>query len=199
MLRAISSLEMFTLIARNVCTRMVEEGAIAVIFHLFATCNRSTPHQRIVGHGLRTLTNLCKLAGLRAPLCEQQGALAALVDLAQGYRDKKEHKLLWDVLQLLCELVLRGPAEWREKIAGSSKSQDCVKRLDSLHGLLERASVKENGPANAKGKAAPPPKSKAAPGAKPVNPKGNAAKKEIDLSAKCVGALKAILNMLSAK
>ena len=49
-LKSISSLEMFALISPVVCRRMVDEGAVPVLFKLLTTCNRSAPHQKIVGH-----------------------------------------------------------------------------------------------------------------------------------------------------
>ena len=205
-LRAVSSLEMFTMIARNVCVRMVDEGAIPVLFGLLASCNSSVPHQKIIGHGLRALTNIAKLANLRAPICEQPGSLSTLIDLAQGYRDKAAHTRLWDVLQLLCELVLRGPAEWKAKVVTSRKGAELLKRLDGLHGLLSRAALKEGGPTanSAAGSrrtstvpTKPPPAKggavakggAAAKGGAPV--KGKAA--PMELAPKCIGALKALL------
>ena len=57
-MRAVASLEMFTLIARPVCERMVAEGAVPAIYEVISTCNRSEPHQKVVGLALRTLRNL---------------------------------------------------------------------------------------------------------------------------------------------
>ena len=166
-----------------------------VLFQLLATCNRSTPHQKIVGHGLRALTNIAKLAELRAPLCEQPGCLTTLVDLAQGYRDKTTHKMLWDVMQLLCELVLRGPASWRAKIVASSKGADCVKRLDGLHGLLSRAVLKEGGNTAT---AAAKPGGKKAPAAKAKGAAAIAAQVDFTPRApECIRALKAVLAALA--
>jgi abnormal spindle-like microcephaly-associated protein len=206
-LRAVSSLEMFTLIARNVCLQMVERGAVPVVFTLLATCNRSTPHQKIVGHGLRALTNMAKLASLQAELCAQPKSLTTLVDLAQGYRDKASHELMWNVLQLLCELVLRGPASWRDKLIASSTGADVIKRLEALHGLLARAVLKEGGNTPAAGgprraSAAPSAASKAKAGGKVApNKVGGAAGASgkvaaVELAPKCVGALKAVLTAL---
>ena len=164
-LRAVASLEMFTLIARNVCERMVDEGAVPVLFHLLATSNRSVPSQKVVGHGLRALLNIARCqradtgaaaaaasassapasaapSSLCAAICAQPDGLVVLVDLAQGaYRDKANHGQLWDVLALLHELVLRGPAEWRESIA--SGHAECLKRLASVHALLARSAPKD--------------------------------------------------------
>lgn len=62
-LRAISSLEMFSLISEVVCLRMVVEGAVPVLFKLLTTCNRSTPHQKIVSHVRRAqLSAVCVAA-----------------------------------------------------------------------------------------------------------------------------------------
>ena len=163
-----------------------------VLFQLLATCNRSTPHQKIVGHGLRALTNIAKLAELRPPLCEQPECLTTLVDLAQGCRDKTTHKMLWDVMQLLCELVLRGPASWRTKVAASTKGSDCAKRLDGLHGLLSRALLKESG--NTATTTPKPAVKKAPAAAKPTGKtKGTAASvAQMELAPRCIGALKAV-------
>ena len=156
-LRAVSSLEMFTLIAPNVCERMVAEGAVPVLFHFLSTSNRSVPSQKMVGHGLRALLNIAKLPNLREALCaqaESTNCLAVLVELAQGYyRDKAHHAHLWDVLALLAELLLRGPADWRKRVLSRKDGAECVKRLESVLALLSRAALKEGGANQARGAA----------------------------------------------
>ena len=160
---------MFTLIAPYVCERMVGEGAVPQLFHLLATCNRSAPHQKIVGHGLRALLNIAKHAPLREALYARPDALPILVELVQGnYRDKACHGLLWDALAIVAELVLRGSDAWTQQL--TTKSADCVKRIESVHALLSRQEA-----AAAKGgasKSGPPATLKAATlkGAKPPPP-----------------------------
>ena len=215
-LRAVSSLEMFTLISPYVCERMVKEGAVPVLFTLLATCNRSTPHQKIVAHGLRTLTSIAKLSHLREAVCRQPKALSTLVELVQGYRDKTHHGLLWDALAVLRELVLRGPPEWREQLRTKA---DFFKRLESVHALLTRSTAKENeasktqrggsttkpsttalksaGTAAARGAPATRgvPAAKGAATAKGVTAlaaKGPT-KGTVDLTSQCMGALKALI------
>merc|ERR1712224_946423 len=89
------------------------------------------PHLKIVGHGLRALVNIARLAGRRAELCAQPGSLATLVDLVQANRDKAAHGLLWDVLHLLSELVRSGSS------AEHVKGADYVRRLESVLRRLE--------------------------------------------------------------
>ena len=184
-LRAVSSLEMFTLIAPNVCERMVAEGAVPVLFHFLSTSNRSVPSQKMVGHGLRALLNIAKLPNLREALCaqaESTNCLAVLVELAQGYyRDKAHHAHLWDVLALLAELLLRGPADWRKRVLSRKDGAECVKRLESVLALLSRgAQGGRRQPARPAGAAAA--KKGAAAAAK-----GGAG---AELAPKCIGCLR---------
>ena len=98
-------------------------------------------------------------------------------------------------MQLLCELVLRGPASWRAKIVASSKGADCVKRLDGLHGLLSRAVLKEGGNTAT---AAAKPGGKKAPAAKAKGAAAIAAQVDFTPRApECIRALKAVLAALA--
>ena len=202
-LRAVSSLEMFTLIAPHVCERMVAEGATPKLFLLLATCNRSAPHQKIVGHGLRALLNIGRHDTLRPALCEHADAVPILVELLQAnYRDKASHALLWDATALLAELVLKDPTggEWRATVA--ERAADCVKRIESVHALLCRQEAASSAKASAAGKP-PPPRGKPplrasnAPSKGPA-PKGAAAPKSapLELASKVVVSLKAVLSAL---
>jgi len=82
-MRAVASLEMFTLIARPVCERMVAEGAVPAIYEVISTCNRSEPHQKVVGLALRTLRNLAAHPALLGALwCDP--TTGAVDEAAQG-------------------------------------------------------------------------------------------------------------------
>ena len=83
-LRAVSSLEMFSLISPVVCSRMVVEGAVPVLFTLLTTCNRSAPHQKIVSHALHVMLNVARHPKLLPALWRQQDALPVLVELLQA-------------------------------------------------------------------------------------------------------------------
>ena len=77
---------MFSLISPVVCSRMVTEGALPVLFKLVSTCNRSAPHQKIVSHALRVMLCIGRHAPLLPALWEQPEALSVLVELLQGYK-----------------------------------------------------------------------------------------------------------------
>ena len=84
-MRAVSSLEMFTLIAPYVCERMVAEGAVHVLLDSFARSNRSPPHLKVIGHGLRALLNIAKHEALRPSLHEHPDVVPALTDLWKSF------------------------------------------------------------------------------------------------------------------
>ena len=68
---------------------MVDEGCVEVIYKLLVSCNRSTPHQKIVRHALRCLANISKHPRLLPALIEHPSALGVLVDLSVGYRENE--------------------------------------------------------------------------------------------------------------
>ena len=103
---------MFTLVSRRVRESMLESASLSVMFHLFATCNRSAPHQRVVGHALRTLAQLggarrgkkAAAVGDARKECDprlwtEPKPVLALVDLVQSYREHPA--LLSDALDAL--------------------------------------------------------------------------------------------------
>jgi hypothetical protein len=215
-LRAVSSLEMFTLIAPYVCERMVAEGAVPVLFKFFKTANSSVPSKKAVGHGLRALRNITTHPQLRAALCEQPNALSVLADLIMNnYREKANHTLLWDTLSLLTSLMCDGPSTWRQQTRARKEGNECIKRLEGVLNMLSRTALKEGGPngrpsmgpgakgamgAAASRRPAPAARTaaagrKAAPTAGKAAAAGGKAKVTgpVDLAPKCIGLLKAIL------
>ena len=131
-LKAVSSLEMFTLIARHVCELMVGAGALPVIHKLLATCNRSAPHQAIVQKGLRTLRNIGRHPQLAADIGAVDGLPAVLIEIAQGKRDKPEE--LFDALRCV-EIILSN----QEVCVNVATTQpELTKRIGSILSLLQR-------------------------------------------------------------
>ena len=44
------------------CERMVEDGAVAIIYSLMKSCNRSLPHMEIIKYSVNILLNLAKVS-----------------------------------------------------------------------------------------------------------------------------------------
>ena len=212
-LRAVASLEMFTLIAKNVCERMVAEGAVPVLFNLLSTSNRSVPSQKIVGHGLRALLNIAKCDPRLCEALTQQkdpDALVVLVDLAYGaHRDKANHGKLWDALALLSQLLTTGPASYRTQLAKgqANGSAECTKRLEFCLTRLQAAAPKDatntrgaatGAATGARGSAAAPAARKAA--VAPAVRAGRVGAKAVvsaeELGPKCIGSLRTILTAM---
>ena len=125
-LRAVASLEMFTLIAEHVCALMVLEGAVSVIFKLIRDCNRSTPHLKVVGHALRVLRNIGRHPRLLASISQQTGAAVAVAKLAWDFREKPD--LLSHTINVLEMLLLPSPLP----VELAKQAPECKKKLESV-------------------------------------------------------------------
>jgi len=136
-MRAVSSLEMFTLIAPYVCERMAAEGAVPVLFTLMKRSNRSVPHLKVVGHGLRALLNIAAHTDFRYALYAQPDLVPTLTELLQAnYSKSASHGLLWDATALLAHITLNAPDGWAETVVRAHA--ECLKRLESVHAMLLR-------------------------------------------------------------
>jgi hypothetical protein len=137
-LRAVASLEMFTLIAEHVCALMVLEGAVNVIFKLIRDCNRSTPHLKVVGHALRVLHNIGRHPRLLTSISQQTGAAVAVAKLAWDFREKPD--LLSHTINVLEMLLL--PSELPVELA--KQLAECKKKLESV--IAKASAVKTVAP-----------------------------------------------------
>ena len=138
-LKSIATLELFTMVSKQVCERMIVEGSVPVIVKLLRTCNRSVPHQKAVGHALRVLCNVGKYKHLMESLWKMPDVVTTVLELAMSFR---EHELLlFDSLSVLNILIVKAPKSRRVEI--SNNMPESLKRLQSLYHLLGRKNTQK--------------------------------------------------------
>ncbi|KAI8483826.1 hypothetical protein Bbelb_384840 [Branchiostoma belcheri] len=89
-LDALRSLEVVTRLSSVCCDRLVQGGAVQVIYTLIQSCNRSLPCQEIIKYSISILLNLAKNPDTVAAAVVQEGGVETLVSLMAIYREKDD-------------------------------------------------------------------------------------------------------------
>ncbi|XP_068176408.1 abnormal spindle-like microcephaly-associated protein [Antennarius striatus] len=92
-LEALKNLETATRLSPECCERLVESGAIDVIFTLIRCCNRSVPCMDVITFSIQILLNLSKYHKTTAAVYSVENSVETLLDLLQRYREKAGDKV----------------------------------------------------------------------------------------------------------
>ena len=136
--RAAVTLEVSTKMSHVCAKRFVEKGAVAIIYRLIRSCNRSEPHRAVLSHALNVLRQVSSyeiLLNIFSPSREYR--IETLVELLQTFRDQPIR--LRQILFLIAD-VCKDEAF----IANLSKNKDLMKRLNGVLRLLKRKTKSEN-------------------------------------------------------
>eukprot|EP00943_MAST-04B_sp_MAST-4B-sp1_P006218 g6218.t1 len=136
--RAAVTLEVSTKMSHVCAKRFVEKGAVAIIYRLIRSCNRSEPHRAVLSHALNVLRQVSSyeiLLDIFSPSREYR--IETLVELLQTFRDQPIR--LRQILFLIAD-VCKDEAF----IANLSKNKDLMKRLNGILRLLKRKTKSEN-------------------------------------------------------
>ena len=99
-LQAVKELDAVTRLSASCCEQMVaDRSAVAIVFQLVRSCNRSTPHMAVLRHGLNILVHLARCKSTRQVVFGERDSLATAVELLQMYRDQA------DIFQTACKLL----------------------------------------------------------------------------------------------
>jgi abnormal spindle-like microcephaly-associated protein len=132
LMQACNTLSLATLVSYDVADRLVQEGALAHLFRLIRSCNRSTPHMELIKLALEVLENVARQSAYAATLVEDPTSVEVLVDLMQMYRDKE--MLFRRTVAVLLAVCIRS-VECRAILAAHVAQ---VKRMETVHALVDR-------------------------------------------------------------
>jgi abnormal spindle-like microcephaly-associated protein len=136
--RAAVTLEISTKISHVCAKRFVQKGAVAIIYRLIRSCNRSQPHRAVLSHALNVLRQVSPFETVLNNFSpSKKYRMETLVELLQTFRT--EHIRIRQILHLIADVC-------KDKVFLSelSKSKDIIKRLSSILKLLKRKAKAEN-------------------------------------------------------
>ncbi|XP_035683098.1 abnormal spindle-like microcephaly-associated protein homolog isoform X2 [Branchiostoma floridae] len=131
-LDALRSMEVVTRLSAVCCERLVQGGAVQVIYTLIQSCNRSLPCQEIIKYSISILLNLAKNPATVAAAVVQEGGVETLVSLMAIYREKDD--VIFGQTCLLLTLFCNNAAYQKEVLNMPSVTQ----KLQSLYRLVKR-------------------------------------------------------------
>ncbi|XP_068930575.1 abnormal spindle-like microcephaly-associated protein isoform X1 [Petaurus breviceps papuanus] len=92
-LEALKHLEVVTRLSPLCCENMAQSGAIAKIFVLILSCNRSIPCMEIITYAVQVLLNVAKYEKTAPAVYEIENCIDTLLELLQTYREKSGDKV----------------------------------------------------------------------------------------------------------
>ncbi|XP_021053288.1 abnormal spindle-like microcephaly-associated protein [Mus pahari] len=87
-LDALKHLEVVTRLSPLCCENMAESGAVATIFVVIRSCNRSVPCMEVVGYAVQVLLNVAKYDKTISAIYKAENCVDTLLELLQVYREK---------------------------------------------------------------------------------------------------------------
>ncbi|XP_043820352.1 abnormal spindle-like microcephaly-associated protein [Dromiciops gliroides] len=92
-LEALKHLEVVTRLSPLCCENMAQSGAIAKIFVLILSCNRSIPCMEVITYAVQVLLNVAKYERTAPAVYEVENCIDTLLELLQTYREKSGDKV----------------------------------------------------------------------------------------------------------
>ncbi|XP_074076994.1 abnormal spindle-like microcephaly-associated protein [Macrotis lagotis] len=92
-LEALKHLEVVTRLSPLCCENMAQSGAIAKIFVLILSCNRSIPCMEVITYAVQVLLNVAKYEKTAPSVYEVENCIDTLLFLLQTYREKSGDKV----------------------------------------------------------------------------------------------------------
>ncbi|XP_027699239.1 abnormal spindle-like microcephaly-associated protein isoform X2 [Vombatus ursinus] len=92
-LEALKHLEVVTRLSPLCCENMAQSGAIAKIFVLILSCNRSIPCMEVITYAVQVLLNVAKYEKTAPAVYEVENCIDTLLELLQTYREKSGDKV----------------------------------------------------------------------------------------------------------
>ncbi|XP_044528741.1 abnormal spindle-like microcephaly-associated protein [Gracilinanus agilis] len=92
-LEALKHLEVATRLSPLCCENMAQSGAIAKIFVLILSCNRSIPCMEVIKYAVQVLLNVAKYEKTAPAVYEADNCIDTLLELLQMYREKAGDKV----------------------------------------------------------------------------------------------------------
>lgn len=131
-LETLISLEVVSRLSALCCQRLVEGGAVPVLYALVRGCNRSVPCMEIIHYITNILLNLTKNESTQHAVLDDEEAVTTLIDLLQIYREKN-HVIFCKTCVILGRL-LQDTAQARIILAIPKTAE----KIASLHKLTSR-------------------------------------------------------------
>ena len=132
------TLEVSTKISHVCAKRFVEKGAVAIIYRLIRSCNRSEPHRAVLSHALNVLRQVSSFEIILNNFSpSREYRIETLVELLQTFRDQPIR--LRQILYLIADVC-----KDEEFARNLSKSKDLMKRLSGVLRLLKRKAKSES-------------------------------------------------------
>uniref|UniRef100_A0A1A8UL38 Asp (Abnormal spindle)-like, microcephaly associated n=1 Tax=Nothobranchius furzeri TaxID=105023 RepID=A0A1A8UL38_NOTFU len=139
-IQALKNLETATRLSPVCCERLVESGAINVIFTQIRCCNRSLPCMEVITLSVQILLNLSKYHKTVEAVYSVENSVETLLDLLQRYRDKAGDKVaekggsIFTKTCFLIALLLQDP----HRVEEVKKIPHALDRLCSIYKLTAR-------------------------------------------------------------
>ncbi|XP_036614160.1 abnormal spindle-like microcephaly-associated protein [Trichosurus vulpecula] len=92
-LEALKHLEVVTRLSPLCCENIAQSGAIAKIFVLILSCNRSIPCMEVITYAVQVLLNIAKYEKTAPAVYEVENCIDTLLELLQTYREKSGDKV----------------------------------------------------------------------------------------------------------
>ncbi|KAG8516120.1 Abnormal spindle-like microcephaly-associated protein, partial [Galemys pyrenaicus] len=139
-LEALKHLEVVTRLSPLCCENMAQSGAIAKIFVLIRSCNRSVPCMEVIRYAVQVLLNVAKYEKTTSAVYDVENCIDTLLELLQRYREKPGDKVAdkgGSIFTKTCCLlaVLLKTTNRASDVRSRSKVVDCIY---SLHKLTAR-------------------------------------------------------------
>uniref|UniRef100_A0A8C3YAF3 Abnormal spindle-like microcephaly-associated protein homolog n=1 Tax=Catagonus wagneri TaxID=51154 RepID=A0A8C3YAF3_9CETA len=92
-LEALKHLEVVTRLSSLCCENMAQSGAIAKIFVLIRSCNRSVPCMEVIGYAVQVLLNVAKYEKTTSAVYDVENSVDTLLELLHTYQEKPGDKV----------------------------------------------------------------------------------------------------------
>ncbi|XP_057585766.1 abnormal spindle-like microcephaly-associated protein isoform X4 [Hippopotamus amphibius kiboko] len=92
-LEALKHLEVVTRLSSLCCENMAQSGAVAKIFVLIRSCNRSVPCMEVIGYAVQVLLNVAKYERTTSAVYDVENCVDTLLELLQMYQEKPGDKV----------------------------------------------------------------------------------------------------------
>lgn len=136
-LEALKHLEVVTRLSPLCCENMAQSGAIAKIFVLIRSCNRSVPCMEVIRYAVQVLLNVAKYEKTTSAVYAVENCIDTLLELLQRYREKPGDKVAdkgGSIFTKTCCLlaVLLKTTNRASDVRSRSKVVDCIYSLYKL-------------------------------------------------------------------
>ncbi|XP_037353787.1 abnormal spindle-like microcephaly-associated protein isoform X2 [Talpa occidentalis] len=136
-LEALKHLEVVTRLSPLCCENMAQSGAIAKIFVLIRSCNRSVPCMEVIRYAVQVLLNVAKYEKTTSAVYDVENCVDTLLELLQRYREKPGDKVAdkgGSIFTKTCCLlaVLLKTTNRASDVRSRSKVVDCIYSLYKL-------------------------------------------------------------------